>query len=383
MSFFPSSLLLRVVVSVLLAVLLAELVLGVLRRLRRRSPIVAGLVRRARVPLVVSLVCVALTWVLLSAPVDLQDELLLGVRLVLVVSGAWLLGALLFTTEEVLVRSHDVSVPDNLRARRVRTQVNLARRATTGVLVVLALGMVLLQFESVRAVGAGVFASAGILSVVVGLAAQTTLGNVFASLQLAFTNSLRVDDVVVVEGEWGNVEEIGLSIVVRVWDGRRLILPATRFTQEPFQNWTRHEAAVLGTVEMDVDWGTPLGLMREEFERLMPTLDLWDHAVAVLQTTEATGSFVQVRLLVSAKDGPSLFDLRCVVREHMVEWLRDEHPEGLPRVRYSEGVTASPSGARGRTPRGSSSGSRVFSGSSEAAARSEDLTGSVRIPRRP
>ena len=210
-------------------------------------------------------------------------------------------------------------MPDNRHARRVRTQVVLLRRLTIVVIVVLAVGVMLMTFPTVRGIGAGVLTSAGVVGVVAALAAQSLLGNVFAGLQLAFSDAVRLDDVVVVEGEWGRIEELTLSyVVVQIWDDRRLILPTSYFTSKPFQNWTRTEAAVLGTAEFDVDWSIPVQSMREELRRLVEGTELWDGRVCVLQVTDATGGTVKVRALVSAADAGSLWDLRCLVREHLV-----------------------------------------------------------------
>jgi hypothetical protein len=216
----------------------------------------------------------------------------------------------------------------------VRTQVSLIRRLTVVVIAVLAIAGMLLTFPSARAAGTSILASAGVISIVAGLAAQTSLANVFAGLQLAFTDAIRVDDVVVIEEERGRIEEITLTyVVVHVWDDRRLVMPSTSFTTTPFQNWTRKESAVLGSVEMDVDWTVPLDPMRAELDRLLEGLELWDERVKVLQVTDAVGAVVRVRVLVRAKHGPTLFDLRCHVREGLVVRLQREHPTALPKVR--------------------------------------------------
>jgi hypothetical protein len=238
----------------------------------------------------------------------------------------------------------------------------------------------LLTFPSARAAGTSILASAGVISIVAGLAAQTSLANIFAGFQLAFTDAIRVDDVVVIEEEWGRIEEITLTyVVVHVWDDRRMVLPSTYFTTTPFQNWTRKESAVLGSVEMDVDWTVPLDRMRAELDRLLAGHQLWDQRVKVLQVTDAVGAVVRVRVLVSAKDGPTLFDLRCHVREGLVVWLQREHPTALPKVR-NEGLTGfqapqRPAGGTG-TARSASPQAGLFTGSAEARERSRAFTGS-------
>jgi small-conductance mechanosensitive channel len=179
-----------------------------------------------------------------------------------------------------------------------------------------------------------VLASAGLIGLVAALAAQSTLGNVFAGLHVAFGNSLRLDDVVVVEGEWGRIEEITLSyVVVRVWDDRRLILPSSYFTTTPFQNWTRSSSAMIGTIELDVDWTVSVDKMRDAARQAVQADDLWDHRAFGWQVTEATGGLIRVRIMVRAADSSMLWDLRCIVREQMVSWLQQEQPSALPRRR--------------------------------------------------
>lgn len=325
--------------GVVLALLLAEVVAAVVRAAGRRTWLADNLSRRARRPLRLVLVTVAV-WVALRIVSDASTPwrpALDHVGLILlIVSVAWLVGALAFVVEDAAVARYRTDVPDNRHARRVRTQVSVLRRVTVAVLALCAVAGVLLTFDGARTYGATLLASAGVASIVLGLAAQSTLANVFAGIQLAFTDAIRVDDVVVVEGEWGRIEEITMTyVVVHVWDDRRLILPSTWFTQTPFQNWTRRAADLLGTVELDLDWAVPVDRMRAELSRLLQDSELWDHRVGVLQVTEATGGHVRVRALASAADAPTLFDLRCHVREGLVAWLQREHPEALPRTRWS------------------------------------------------
>lgn len=223
----------------------------------------------------------------------------------------------------------------NRRARRARTQMLLLRRIAAVVVWILAVGAALFTFPAVRAVGAGVLASAGVAGLVVGIAARPTLGNLFAGLQLAFSDALRLDDVVVVQGQWGRVEELTLSyVVVCLWDDRRLILPVSYFTEQPFENWTRHTSRVLGTVLLHVDWTVPVDDLREELYRMLREHPLWDRREWVLQAVETLpNGLVQLRALVSAADSASAWDLRCDVREHMIAYIRERHPDALPRFR--------------------------------------------------
>jgi small-conductance mechanosensitive channel len=367
--------------AALLAWLVAVAIGVLVSRAARRSAVVADLSRRGRRPLRVLFVLIAVTVVLDAArTVDAWRDVvvrLLGLALIGVVG--WLVAVAAFVVEDLALARYDVDVADNRRARRVRTQVSLVRRLTVAVVAVLAVAGMLLTFPAARAAGTSILASAGVLSIVAGLAAQTSLANVIAGLQLAFTDAIRVDDVVVVLEEWGRIEEITLTyVVVHVWDDRRMVLPSTYFTTTPFQNWTRTSSAVLGSVELDVDWRTPFDAMRAELDRLLDESNLWDERVKVLQVTDAVGSVVRVRVLVSAKDGPTLFDLRCQVREVLVVWLQREHEGALPRIR-TEAVSATGSGGRlrpGGAPEWTGPQTAgLFTGSVEARQRSRAFAG--------
>lgn len=254
--------------------------------------------------------------------------------IVMIASAAWLLsGVIAFAFGAVRAR-YPIDVPDNGAARRVRTQLGLLQRIASAVLVVLAVGGILLTFPGVQALGASVLASAGLFSVIAGLAAQSTLSNLFAGIQLAFSDALRVDDVVVVEEEWGRIEEMTLSyVVVRIWDERRLVLPSTYFTTTPFTNWTRSSSDITGTVYVDLDWTVPLDGLRAHFEEFLATRPEWDGRGSSVAVTDATGGNVQVRFVVTAADSGSLWDLRCAVREEVVLWAQSIAPLALPRTR--------------------------------------------------
>lgn len=331
---------LAIVAGVVVAVLLAAVVGALTRYLGRRSAIAQDLSRRGRRAFRAVLVVIAV-WVALrlsTEPARWVTAVEHALLIALIVAVTWLVGALAFAVEDVVLQKYRLDVPDNRHARRVRTQITVVRRLTVAVLAVVAAAAVLLTFPEARTFGASLLASAGLISIVAGLAAQTTLANVFAGMQIAFTDAIRVDDVVVLENEWGRIEEITMTyVVVHVWDDRRLILPSTYFTTTPFQNWTRRAADLLGTVELDLDWAVPVEAMRDELRRLLEDTDLWDERVGILQVTEATGGYVRVRALASAVDAPTLFDLRCYVREGLVAWLQEHAPKALPRTRL-EGV---------------------------------------------
>lgn len=311
----------------------------VVRAFARRWPAAADLARSARLPFrlfVGLLASLAALGSLRAHGLDNDWWSLgrLGIRVLTIAVGAWLVTSVLLFLEDLGLQRYRVDVPDNRAARQKRTQVLIVRRLTVAVMVVLAIAGILLSFPSVKALGASMLASAGLIGVVAAIAAQSTLGNLLAGVQLAFNDAIRLDDAVIVEGEWGLVEEITLSyVVVRVWDDRRLVLPSTYFTSTPFQNWTRTSSELLGAVEFDLDWRVDTEGMRRELDRVLAQTELWDGRSQVLQVTDAVGGWVRVRVLVTAQDAPMLFDLRCHVREELVRWAREHDRQGLPRQR--------------------------------------------------
>jgi small-conductance mechanosensitive channel len=236
-------------------------------------------------------------------------------------------------TQLVLAR-YRVDTRDNLHARTIHTQVLVLKKIAAAIVVIFTIGSMLMAFEPVRRFGTSILASAGIAGIVVGLAAQRSIATLLAGLQIALTQPIRLDDVVIVDGEWGRIEDITLTYVtVRIWDQRRLIVPITRFIEQPFENWTRRSAEILGTVFLYVDYRTPLEPLRAEFQRLLRESPYWDGKVSVLQVTEASEHTVQVRALASAADASLAWDLRCELREKLIGFLQREQPESLPRVR--------------------------------------------------
>jgi small-conductance mechanosensitive channel len=247
---------------------------------------------------------------------------------------AWLLVRLVRAAEEVARSRFPVHVRDNLRARRVHTQIEIVRKVLVVIIFVVTAAAVLMTFERFRQIGTGLLASAGLAGLIIGLAAQKTLGNLLAGIQIALTQPIRLDDVVIVEGEWGWIEEITLTyVVVRIWDQRRLVLPIAWFIENPFQNWTRTTAEILGTVFIYADYTVPVGEVRAELERLLEESEYWDGRVRRLHVTEAGRQCVELRCLMSAKDSGTAWELRCEIREKLLDWFRRTHPGALPRVR--------------------------------------------------
>jgi small-conductance mechanosensitive channel len=258
---------------------------------------------------------------------------------ILIICGfTWCLLELVQILKRIFLKHFDLSQEDNLRARKVYTQINILSKITNFVIIVIALGLVLVSFEAVRQIGVGLFASAGVAGIIIGFSAQKAIGTLIAGIQIAFTQPFRLDDAVVVEGEWGWIEEINLNyVVVRIWDQRRLVLPSTYFLEKPFQNWTRTSAQIIGSVFVYTDYTVSFDAMRAELDRILENTPLWDRRVKVLQVTDAKERTVESRILVSAKNSPTAWDLRVHVREKMVEFLQKNYPESLPKTRIEMG----------------------------------------------
>lgn len=249
-----------------------------------------------------------------------------------VIVGAWFVSALIsFGFERLITRE---GVIGDAEARRRRTQLVVIHRLVLAVISVVALGVVLFSFPGMRAVGTSLLATAGIGSIIIGLAAQSIFANLIAGIQLAFTDAIKVGDVVVVEGEWGKIGEINLSyVVVYIWDERRLVLPCSYFTSNPFETWTRSGDRVLGTVYMDLDWQVPMAPLRAKFNEILEASDAWDRRSSSVWVTGAEGGNVTVRFAMSSANSDDQWVLRCTVREEIVTWMQQEHPEVLPRTR--------------------------------------------------
>lgn len=257
---------------------------------------------------------------------------ILGILLIVVI--AYTLIASIQTIQDYVYHVFDLTKTDNLRERKIRTQLQFLRKLAIGLIVILATIAILLNFESLRRLGTGLLTGVGVGGIIIGFAAQRSLGNLLAGFQIAFTQPLRIDDVLVVEGEWGRVEEITLTyVVLNIWDKRRLILPINYFIEKPFQNWTRTSADIVGTVIFYLDYTAPVESIRKEFLRLLEQNPLWDRKVAALQVTDATERTIQLRALVSASSSGRAWDLRCIVREQIISFIQTRYPESLPRNR--------------------------------------------------
>jgi small-conductance mechanosensitive channel len=246
----------------------------------------------------------------------------------------WLLIKSINLSREIILRQYDISERDNLQARKVYTQFRVLERIVIFIVILIAIAVALMTFESIKRIGLSLFATAGVAGIIIGFAAQKLLGSILAGFQIALTQPIRIDDVVIVENEWGWIEEITLTyVVVRIWDKRRLIVPSTYFIEKPFQNWTRVSADILGTVYIYTDYQLPVDELRREFTRILESTDLWDGKTGVLQVTNATDRTIEIRALMSAADSPTAWDLRVHVREMLITFLQKHHPGSLPRTR--------------------------------------------------
>jgi small-conductance mechanosensitive channel len=303
---------------------------------------VAGKAARLLLPILALLLGVQT----LSLPPGYQELLRTGLSLVLIGATAYLLYQCVEAAEALVLQRYRIDVSDNLHARTVYTQVTVLKKIAATVIVIFTLASMLMLFDSVRQFGTSILASAGIAGLIVGFAAQRSIATLLAGLQIAITQPIRIDDVVIVENEWGRIEDITLTYVtVRIWDHRRLILPITYFIERPFQNWTRTSAELLGTVFLYVDYRAPLEAIREELTRILNASRYWDGKVNVLQVTDARDHTIELRALASAADASLAWDLRCEVREKLIAFLQQHHPESLPRIRAELQAAATSVGA--------------------------------------
>jgi small-conductance mechanosensitive channel len=254
--------------------------------------------------------------------------------LVLITALTWFGVRALKAIADTIIELNPAHAADNLQARRIQTQTRVMARIVTVLIVLVGSGLALMTLPLFRQVGTSLLASAGVAGVVVGLAAKPILGNLLAGLQLALTQPIRLEDVVIVKGEWGWVEEITSTyVVVRIWDLRRMVVPLQWFIENPFENWTRRTSEILGTVFIWADYRLPMDPVRKEAERICRNSPDWDGQVCLIEVTEAGDHAMQMRVLISALDSPRAWNLRCQVREGLIHFIQRDYPQYLPRVR--------------------------------------------------
>lgn len=337
--------------SVVLALLLGWGVDVLLRRAdeRHRDTPLWGLLRRCQPPLLVVLLTSLLrgTYRAVKWQVIQEHKAHIGQLLTLVLIGAsaWLVVRIVSAVVQSSYTRYASATRDPARVRRVRTQVTLIMRIVTAVVVIVAVAAILLTFPGMRAIGTSMLASAGIIGIVAGVAAQATLGNLFAGFQIAFGDMVRIGDTVVVNGEWGVVEEVTLTfLTVRTWDERRITMPVSYFTSQPFENWSRGGVQMTGTVFFQLDHSAPVPLMRDKLEEILLGCEAWDGRTWSLAVTDTGPTTIEVRAVVTAKDADDIWTVRCAVREQLIAWLSDDHPYALPRVAMAAAPVPSPNG---------------------------------------
>ena len=332
---YPWNLVAYATIAILAALAVHWIAFTILRRLARRSHSEADtmLVRRLARPTRYALIGLALVMTAREIPAfDTIWQKVAGFVMPALVG--WIALSILHALVEAMKLRADITVADNLAARRRRTKLTMLNRIATFLIVFVTVGLVLLSIPGVRDVGLTLVASAGLAGLAVGAAAQPALKNLIAGVQMALTEPINIDDVVIIEGEWGWIEDIRTTyVVVKIWDERRLIVPTTHFLEGAFQNWTKKTSQLLGTVFLYLDPTTRIGPIRAEFERQVRANPRWDQRVQVTQVTETKRDAIEVRLLMSAKDSPTLFDLRCDIREGMLEFLADNQPEAFAKLR--------------------------------------------------
>jgi len=337
--------------GVLVALLARSIGFGLLQRITRRRGTVLGqsLLKHGRRPSrwILPLIATLLILPELQLSEDLKTALEHIIGIGLIVALAWLAILLIEVTSDVLASRYRIDVADNLVARRIQTQFQMLHRVGVVLVSVLALAAALMTFPQIKHIGISILASAGVVGIVVGMAMKDTLSNLIAGVQIAFAQPFRIGDAVVLEGEWGWIEEIGMMyVVVRIWDLRRLVLPVMYFLEHPFQNWTRTSADLLASAFIYVDYSTPVDEVRAELKRILESTPLWSGKVCVLQVSDADQRTMQLRALMDVRNSSDAWDIRCQVREKLIAFLKTNYPGSLPRYRGEvETPATGPAGA--------------------------------------
>jgi small-conductance mechanosensitive channel len=302
----------------------------------RHNVVMSAVVRQTRRPAayIIPLLAILVIFPELDIPPRWRSTAVHVTGLLTIAAMAWTLIAMVRLYADIVVARHRIDVEDNLLARELGTRVDILSRVVITVIIIFAVGMMLMTFPEVRSIGTTVIASAGLAGIVAGLAARPLFENLVAGIQLALTVPIRIDDVVIVEKQYGRIEEIHTTyVVVRIWDLRRLIVPLTYFITTPFENWTRRTANLMGEVYIVADWTLDVDSLRAEIPKIVERSALWDRQFQNLQVTDATDRGVTIRALVTARNSGDLWDLRCFVREQIVAFIRDHQPHAFPRLR--------------------------------------------------
>ncbi len=326
------------VIALIVGLLISLFVSNVLKGIEKRMEgIENGQIRhKYKLPIYILVLIIAVLLPLwYSQPEHKLLNILKHVMIVLFIFNiSWMVVQFIRISISVVLSKYDMEHKDNLKARKVYTQFRIIERIIVTIIIIISVGIALMTIDGIKRVGISLFASAGVAGIVIGFSAQKMLASVLAGFQIAITQPIRLDDVLIVEGEWGRVEEITLTyVVIRIWDKRRLVVPTSYFIENPFQNWTRVSSDLLGTVFIYTDYTVPIDKLRKETTRIVEGTDLWDKKVNIIQVTNATEKTMELRLLLSAVDSPTLWDLRVLVREKIIEFLQKNYPEHLPKSR--------------------------------------------------
>jgi small-conductance mechanosensitive channel len=337
------------VVATIAVALIVHAILNklIMRLSGRRHPVIGTLIRRTRGVTRYALILFFLSVVMPVLPLDpvatdLANKVFIA-ALILLIGWVVLLSANL--SADYYVGQFQIGAPDDFLARKAVTQVEVLKRILDALIIVVAVGFALMTFDSVRQLGVSLFASAGVVGIIAGVALRSVLANFFAGLQIALTQPVRIGDVVIVEGEFGHVEELSSAyVVIRLWDLRRLVVPLSYFIEKPFQNWTRTSSRILGTVFIHLDYTVPIEILRRKAREIVENSGLWDKQVFSVQVTDMKGNALEIRVLVSAADSGKCWDLRCEVREKLIEFIREKYPSALPRQRTEIEAAIPPNG---------------------------------------
>lgn len=332
-----------VLLAIAAGVLVHRVVYWVFRRwAKHQSAFANAVVRQTSRPAAYILPLLAILLVVpeLALPERWSSTTVHATGLLAIAALAWTLIATIRLWADIAVARHRLDVEDNLLARQLGTRVDILSRAAITLIVIVAVGMMLMTFPTIRTIGTTLLASAGVAGIVIGLAARPLFENLVAGIQLALTQPIRIDDVVIVEKQYGRIEEIySTYVVVRLWDLRRLVVPLSYFITTPFENWTRRTANLMGEVYVFADWTLDVAALRAELPEIVARSPLWDKQFQNLQVTDATERGMQIRALVTARNSGDLFDLRCVVREGIIAYIREQQPHAFPRLRVEDPET--------------------------------------------
>jgi len=341
--------------AIVIALVIHFILFFILKRLasRKGDVVIKSLVRHSQGPSlwILPLLALLVAWPTVPLPQKLSTILEHIVGLGLIASIAWLVILFSQILSDILAARYRVDVPDNLTARRIHTQFQMIHRIIVVLVIIVTLSIMLMTIPAIKHIGVSLLASAGLAGLVVGMAMKPTLSSLIAGIQIALTQPIRLEDVVIVQGEWGWIEEIGTTyVVVRIWDLRRLIVPLSYFIEQPFQNWTRTSANLLGYVYLNTDYTVPIEEVRKELRRICESTNLWQGNVCELQASDSTEHTVQLRALVDARNSDDAWNLRCLIREKLIQFLQEKYPRSLPRIRGE--ITTGPNGSIEHGPYG-------------------------------